>query len=170
MAAWLSAADSVHDFSLKSIDGQDLPLSSFRGKAVLLVNTASRCGFTPQYAGLESLYNQYKDRGLVVLGVPANNFGGQEPGTNEEIKSFCIRTYKVTFPMTAKVSVKGADRDPLYGYLAQAAGEPRWNFTKYLVGRDGKVIRRFDSAVGPDSAELKTAIEAALSLPPLPAR
>ena len=165
MAMSLFAADSIHDFSLKSIDGQGLPLSSFKGKAVLLVNTASKCGYTPQYTGLEALHAKYKDRGLVVLGIPANNFGGQEPGTNEEIKTFCTRTYNVTFPMSAKVSVKGADQDPLFQYLSQAAGEPRWNFTKYLVGRDGKVIKRFDSKVTPDAPELATAVEAALATP-----
>lgn len=162
MTASLFAANSIHDFSLKSIDGQDLPLSTYKGKVVLLVNTASQCGFTPQYSGLESIHAKYKDRGLVLLGVPANNFGGQEPGTNEEIKTFCTRNYRVTFPMSAKVSVKGADQTPLYKYLSEAAGEPRWNFTKYLVGRDGKVIKRFDAPVSPESPEIAAAIEAAL--------
>jgi glutathione peroxidase len=163
MSTSLAAADSIHGFTLKSITGQDLPLSAYRGKVVLVVNTASQCGYTPQYSGLEAVHQKYKDRGLVVLGVPANNFGGQEPGSNEEIQQFCTRRYSVTFPMASKVSVKGDDQDPLYRYLAEAGGAPRWNFTKYLVGKDGKVIRRFDSAVKPDSPELAGAIEAALN-------
>jgi len=162
MTAPLFAADTVYDFSLKSIDGQSMPLASYKGKALLVVNTASQCGFTPQYAGLETIYNQYKDQGLVLVGVPANNFGAQEPGSNEEIKTFCSRNYHVTFPMASKVSVKGSDQDPLYKYLSQTAGEPKWNFTKYLIGRDGKVIKKFDSPVKPDSPELTSAIEAAL--------
>jgi glutathione peroxidase len=126
------------------------------------VNVASKCGYTPQYTGLQSLYDKYKDRGLVVLGVPANNFGGQEPGTDEEIKTFCSRTYNVSFPMMSKVSVKGSDMNPLYGYLTQTGGDVKWNFTKFLVGKDGKVIQRFESKVAPDSAELTGAIEQAL--------
>ena len=137
-------------------------MSAYKGKVLLVVNTASQCGYTPQYEGLEALYRQYKDRGLVLVGVPANDFGGQEPGTNEEIQTFCQRTYHVTFPMSGKVSVKGGDQIPLYKHLSAAAGAPEWNFTKYLVGKDGRVIRRFDSAVEPDSRELTTAIEAAL--------
>jgi glutathione peroxidase len=155
-------AASVHDFELNSIDGAKMPLSAYKGKVVLLVNTASQCGYTPQYTGLEALYKKYKAQGLVLVGVPANNFGEQEPGTNEEIKTFCSRTYHVTFPMAAKVSVKGGDQVPLYKHLSAAAGAPEWNFTKYLVSRDGKVIRRFDSAVEPDAQELTSAIEAAL--------
>ena len=163
MSTSLSAADSVHGFTLKSIKGQDLPLSGFRGKVVLVVNTASQCGYTPQYSALEAIHQKYKDRGLVVLGVPANNFGGQEPGTNEEIQEFCTRRYSVSFPMASKISVKGEDQHPLYAYLSESAGAPRWNFTKYLVGKDGRVIRRFDSGVKPDSQELTSAIEAALN-------
>jgi glutathione peroxidase len=155
-------AASVYDFELNSIDGQKMPLSAYKGKVVLLVNTASQCGYTPQYTGLEALYGKYKGQGLVLVGVPANNFGGQEPGTNEEIKTFCTRNYKVSFPMAAKVSVKGDDQIPLYKHLSDAAGAPKWNFTKYLVGKDGKVIKKFDSAVKPDSQELADAIEAAL--------
>lgn len=162
MTTSLFAADTVYDFSLKSINGQDMPLSSYKGKVVLLVNTASQCGYTPQYTGLESIYNKYKDQGLVLVGVPANNFGGQEPGSNEEIKTFCSRNYHVTFPMSSKVSVKGSDEIPLYTFLSKTAGEPKWNFTKYLIGRDGKVIKKFDSPVKPESPELTTAIEAAL--------
>lgn len=155
-------AETVHDFSLKSIDGAGMPLSVYKGKVMLVVNTASQCGYTPQYTGLEEVSKKFKDRGLVVLGVPANNFGGQEPGTNEEIKTFCTRNYKVTFPMASKVSVKGDDQAPLFKYLSTVSGAPKWNFTKYLVGRDGKVIKRFDSGVAPESVELTSAIEAAL--------
>jgi len=117
---------------------------------------------TPQYSGLESLNKKYAAKGLVVLGVPANNFGGQEPGSNEEIKTFCQRTYKVTFPMAAKISVKGADQHPLFKHLAEATSAPEWNFTKYLVGKDGKVIKRYGPPTDPESAELTAAIEAAL--------
>lgn len=155
-------AANVHDFELNTIDGQKMPLSAYKGKVVLVVNTASQCGYTPQYEGLELLYKKYRAQGLVLVGVPANNFGGQEPGTNDEIKTFCSRTYHVTFPMASKVSVTGGDQIPLYKYLSGAAGAPEWNFTKYLVGKDGQVIRKFDSAVEPDAKELTAAIEAAL--------
>jgi glutathione peroxidase len=164
MAAMLfAAASSVHDFTLNSIDGQAAPLSAYKGKVLLLVNVASKCGYTPQYTGLQALYEKYKDRGLVVVGIPANNFGAQEPGTNEEIKTFCTRNYNVTFPMTSKVSVKGADMTPLYGYLTQTGGDVKWNFTKFLVDKDGKVIQRFESKVTPDSPELTAAVEQALA-------
>jgi glutathione peroxidase len=156
-------AASAHDFQMKAIDGKDVSLASFKGRPVLFVNVASRCGYTPQYKGLEALYRKYKDRGLVVVGVPANNFGGQEPGTNEEIQQFCSRNYDVTFPMMSKVSVKGPDMAPLYGYLTQTGGDVKWNFTKFLVGKDGKVIKRFEPNVSPDSPELVSAIEAALN-------
>ena len=162
MTASLFAASSIYEFNLNSIDGKAAPLAAYRGKVVLIVNVASRCGYTPQYAGLEALYLKYKDQGLVVLGFPANNFGGQEPGTNEEIKQFCTRRYNVTFPMYAKVSVKGDDETPLYQYLTQTGGDIRWNFTKFLVGRDGKIIQRFESAVKPDAPELTAAVEKAL--------
>jgi glutathione peroxidase len=158
----LSAA-SLHDFSMKSIDGGDLPLSTYKGKVALVVNVASKCGYTPQYKGLESLYQKYKEKGLVVIGVPANNFGGQEPGSDEEIKTFCTRNYRVTFPMMSKVSVKGSDMTPLYQYLTkQGGGDVRWNFTKFLVGKDGQVIQRFESNVDPESPELIAAVEKAL--------
>lgn len=163
MSTALFAASSVHEFTLPSIDGAPAPLAQYNGKVLLLVNVASKCGYTPQYEGLEALYQKYKDRGLVVLGFPANNFGAQEPGTNEEIKTFCTRNYKVTFPMYSKVSVKGGDQTPLYGFLSTKAGEPKWNFTKYLAGKDGQIIQRFDSGVKPDSPELAQAIEAALT-------
>jgi glutathione peroxidase len=162
MSASMFAASGIYDFTPNSIDGKPSPLSAYKGKVVLVVNVASKCGYTPQYTGLEALYNKYKDQGVVVVGFPANNFGAQEPGTNEEIKTFCSRTYNVTFPMYSKISVKGSDQDPLYAYLTQAAGEVKWNFTKFLVGKDGKVIAKFDSAVKPDSAELTSAIDKAL--------
>jgi glutathione peroxidase len=139
-------------------------LAQYKGNVLLLVNVASKCGYTPQYAGLQSLHEKYKDRGLVVIGVPANNFGAQEPGTDTEIKTFCARTYNVTFPMMGKVSVKGEDKTPLYQYLTETrGGEVRWNFTKFLVGKDGKVIERFESKVTPESQELTGAIEKALA-------
>ena len=168
-AAVMFAASSVHDFTLNSIDGKPSPLADYKGKVVLLVNVASKCGYTPQYAGLEKLYEQYKDKGFVIIGVPANNFGGQEPGTNEEIKTFCNRTYNVSFPMMSKVSVKGDDKTPLYQYLtdtsanAQTGGEIKWNFTKFLVDKNGKVIARFESKVTPSSPELVSAVEKALA-------
>ena len=164
----MHAASSVYDFTLNTIDGKSAPLSQYKGKVVLLVNVASRCGYTPQYTGLESLYEKYKDRGLVVVGVPANNFGGQEPGTNDEIKSFCTRTYNVHFPMMSKVSVKGDDKTPLYAWLTDSSSNPstggdvKWNFTKFLVGKDGKVIARFEPNVTPDSQEITSAIDKAL--------
>jgi glutathione peroxidase len=163
-----SAGQSVYDFTPKSIAGAPAPLSAFKGKVMLLVNVASKCGYTPQYKALESVYEAYKDHGLVVVGFPANNFGGQEPGTNEEIQTFCSRTYNVQFPMMSKISVKGEDQDPLYGYLTagrsnpDTAGEIKWNFTKFLVDREGKVVARFESKITPDSPEVKSAIEKAL--------
>ena len=167
-ASTLFGASSVYDFTLPSIDGQDAPLSQFKGKVLLLVNVASQCGYTPQYAGLESLYEKYKDQGLVVIGFPANNFGAQEPGTNADIKAFCTRKYKVTFPMYAKVSVKGEDKTPLYRYLTEEAnsatnGEIGWNFTKFLVDRNGNVVARFESKVKPDDAGLVQAVEKGLN-------
>ena len=160
---------SVYDFTLKSIDGQPTPLSEYHGKVLLLVNVASHCGYTPQYTALETLYEKYKDKGLVIVGIPANNFMGQEPGTNEEIKKFCSGKYNVTFPMMAKVSVLGDDQTPLYTYLTAKdtdpdhAGDIKWNFTKFLVGRDGKIVARFEPATKPDSPEVAAAVEAALS-------
>jgi glutathione peroxidase len=164
MASSLFATSGIYSFTLKSIDGTPAPLADYKGKVVLLVNVASQCGFTPQYSALESVYEKYKDRGFVILGFPANNFGAQEPGTNEEIKTFCTRKYSVTFPMYSKISVKGADQDPLYTYLTKQtpsgiSGEIKWNFTKFLVDRDGKVVQRFESAVTPDSKEVVSAIE-----------
>jgi len=172
LAACALFAATVWDYNLPSIDGKPLPLATYKGKVALIVNVASQCGYTRQYAGLEALYEKYKDQGLVVLGFPANNFGGQEPGTNDEIRQFCTRNYKVTFPMFAKVSVAGDDKTPLYQYLTgkeaneKTAGEIRWNFTKFLAGRDGKVIARFEPDVAPEDPELVTAIEAALKPEP----
>jgi glutathione peroxidase len=164
-----AAAKSVYDFTLKSIDGQPVSLDSYHGKVLLLVNVASKCGYTPQYAGLESLYEKYKDRGLVIVGIPANNFAGQEPGTNEEIKKFCTNKYNVSFPMMSKVSVLGADKTPLYIFLTdksinpQIGGDIRWNFTKFLFDRNGKPVARFEPAVTPNSPQVVTAIESALA-------
>ncbi|MGA2328438.1 MAG: glutathione peroxidase [Bryobacteraceae bacterium] len=168
MASAAFPASGIYDFTLNSIDGQPAPLAAYQGKVLLLVNVASRCGFTPQYAGLEKIYREYKDRGLVVLGFPANNFAAQEPGTNEEIKSFCSRTYNVSFPLYAKSSVKGDNINPLYRFLTdksqnpKTGGDIRWNFTKFLIGRDGTVMARFEPIVAPDSPEVATAIEKAL--------
>ncbi len=157
------AAMSVHEFTMKSIDGKPASMADYKGKVLLIVNVASQCGFTPQYTGLEALYEKYKAQGLVLIGVPANNFGGQEPGSDEEIKTFCTRKYSVTFPMMSKVSVKGDDKTPLYQYLTNSTSEVKWNFTKFLVGKDGKVIQKFDSPVKPDASELTSAIEKALA-------
>ncbi len=163
LASSAFAASSVHEFSLPSIDGAAAPLSAYKGKVLLIVNVASQCGYTPQYAGLEKLYESYKNRGLVVVGFPANNFGAQEPGTNEEIKTFCSRNYNVTFPMYSKISVKGDDQAPLYKFLTDTTGsEIQWNFTKFLVDGNGKVIARFESKVTPDAPELVGAVEKAL--------
>jgi glutathione peroxidase len=159
----LPAATNVHEFTLNDIDGKPVSLAEFKGKVVLIVNVASRCGFTPQYTGLEALYEKYKDQGFVIVGVPANNFGAQEPGTNEEIKTFCTRKYNVSFPMLAKVSVKGDDITPLYKYLTETkGGDVKWNFTKFLIGKDGQVAERFESAVKPDDPALTAAVESAL--------
>src|SRR6266536_2058719 len=159
MATSLVAGSNLYSFTLNSIDGKPAPLSSFKGKVVLIVNVASQCGYTPQYTALEAIYEKYKDQGFVILGFPANNFGAQEPGTNEEIKTFCSRKYNVTFPMYSKISVKGADQAPLYSYLtkdagASIAGDIKWNFTKFLVDRNGNVVQRFEPAVTPDSKEM----------------
>ena len=168
MATSLFGASSVLDYSLKSIDGKPSPLAAYKGKVILLVNVASKCGYTPQYEGLEAVYRKYKDQGVVVLGFPANNFGGQEPGTDEEIKTFCSSKYNVTFPMFSKISVKGDDKAPLYQFLTDTAanpttgGEIKWNFTKFLVDKNGKVVSRFEPAVKPESAEVAAAIEKAL--------
>ncbi|MBO0724424.1 MAG: glutathione peroxidase [Blastocatellia bacterium] len=159
---------SVLDFTMKSIDGLDVKLDSYSGKVLLLVNVASKCGYTPQYKGLESLYEKYKDQGLVVMGFPANNFLWQEPGSNDEIKTFCSTKYNVTFPMFAKISVKGSKIDPLYKFLTsketnpEFAGGISWNFNKFLVDRSGKVVARFSSKDEPESVKVVQAVEQAL--------
>ena len=156
---------NIHSFAMTTLDGQSKPLSDYQGKTLLLVNVASKCGFTGQYKGLEELYQKYKDRGLAVLGFPANNFMGQEPGTNEEIKEFCSLKFHVTFPMFSKISVKGKDIDPLYQYLTTGAGfdgDIGWNFNKFLVAPDGRVVARYGSRTEPLSKELTEKIEEAL--------
>jgi len=168
MAGTTFAASNIYDFTLPNIDGKPMPLAEFKGKVVLMVNVASQCGYTPQYTALEALYEKYKTQGFVIVGFPANNFGAQEPGTNEEIKTFCTRKYSVTFPMYSKVSVKGDDQTPLYHYLttetsASTTGDIKWNFTKFLVDRQGKVVQRFESKVTPDSPEVVSAVEKLLS-------
>jgi glutathione peroxidase len=164
MASSLFAASSIYTFTLPSIDGKPMPLADFKGKVVLMVNVASQCGYTPQYTALEALYEKYKDQGFVIVGFPANNFGAQEPGTNEEIKTFCSRKYSVTFPLYSKVSVKGDDQTALYKYLTKdanpaVAGKIKWNFTKFLVDRSGNVVQRFEPAVTPDSKEVVSSVE-----------
>jgi len=166
MAATSALSESIYDIKLKDIDGKSTSLAPYKGKVLLVVNVASKCGYTKQYAGLEALYQKYKDKGLVVLGFPCNQFGGQEPGTNEEIKQFCSANYGVTFPMFDKLEVNGENRHPLYSALAGAEspfpGNIKWNFNKFLIGRDGKILQRFDSKVAPDSDELVKGVEAAL--------
>jgi len=165
-----TAPDSgVYGFTMKNIKGKSLPLSMYKGKVLLAVNVASHCGNTPQYADLEALYRKFKDRGFMILGFPANNFGGQEPGSDSEIEEFCSTTYGVTFDMFSKISVKGDDQHPLYAYLTSGRsnpttkGEVTWNFQKYLIDRSGKVIAAFAPKVKPLSKELVAAVEAALS-------
>ena len=156
---------NAHSFAFKTIDGNELPLAQFSGRAVLIVNTASACGLTPQYKGLEALWNSYKAQGLVVLGVPCNDFGAQEPGTEGEIKTFCQTHFGVDFPMTSKEHVIGSAAHPFYQWAATELGEggtPRWNFHKYLIGRDGSLAGNFGSRTEPDAAEVKAAVEAIL--------
>ena len=165
VAASLPAASNLYEFTLPAIDGKPMPLADYKGKVLLLVNVASRCGYTPQYTALESIYEKYKDQGFVVLGFPANNFGAQEPGTNDEIKTFCSTKYSVKFPLYGKISVKGRDQAPLYQFLTSKTSNPavaggiKWNFTKFLVDRNGNVVQRFEPEVTPDSAEVTRAIE-----------
>jgi glutathione peroxidase len=161
-AAKEPAPMSLHQLSVNTIDKKPQSLGAYKGKVALVVNTASECGNTPQYAGLERLYQSYKDKGLVVLGFPSNDFGGQEPGTEAEIKTFCSTKYKVTFPMFEKVKTKGEGKSPVYAFLTADHGEPKWNFHKYLVGKDGKVIAAFPAKLQPESDELRAAIDAAL--------
>ena len=157
---------SAHDFEFEAIDGEALPLARFKGRPILLVNVASDCGFTPQYQQLQELWTRYRDRGLVVLGVPSNDFGGQEPGSEAEIRKFCESRYAVDFPLTAKQKVIGAAAHPLYAWIGAEAGEaaaPRWNFHKYLIGRDGALLGAWPSRVSPTSPEIVEAVEAALA-------
>jgi glutathione peroxidase len=154
---------SLYDLTVNTLSGKPAPLAQYRGKVALVVNTASECGFTPQYAGLEKLHREYAPRGLVVLGFPSNDFGAQEPGSPAEIGAFCEKNYGVTFPMFEKVATKGGGASPVYALLAKGHGEPKWNFHKYLVGKTGEVVRAFPSKVAPDSKELRDAIDAALA-------
>ncbi|WP_196137506.1 glutathione peroxidase [Aliikangiella sp. G2MR2-5] len=154
---------SIYDFQVRNIKGEERPLSDFKGKVLLIVNTASKCGFTPQYKGLESLYEKYKDKGFTVLGFPCNQFGKQEPGSNEEISTFCDLTFKVSFPMFAKIDVNGNNSEPLYEYLKESAPgilgsrSIKWNFTKFLVDQSGKVLKRFAPKDKPEDIEKEVA-------------
>jgi len=169
-----AAMTNIYDFTMQDIDGKDVSVSIFKGKVLLIVNVASKCGFTGQYEGLEKLYTTYTNRGFVVLGFPANDFLGQEPGTEAEIKNFCTLTYGVDFPMFAKISVKGKDIHPLYAFLTSKEINPNfggaisWNFNKFLIGRDGTIVGRFGSRTKPDDKELIAAVEKALQKPDLP--
>src|SRR5438876_5686709 len=160
------AASNVHEFTLDALNGTPTPLANFKGRVMLVVNVASQCGYTYQYEGLQALFKKYESQGFVIAGFPANNFGGQEPGSNEEIGAFCKSKFGVTFPMFSKISVKGSDKAPLYQFLtdkkAKTGGEIQWNFTKFLVDRSGNVIQRFEPAVEPLSKQLVAAVEAAL--------
>ncbi|MFN0074150.1 MAG: glutathione peroxidase [Chloroflexota bacterium] len=158
------------DYTMKRLDGQEQSLSEYRGKVLLLVNVASQCGLTPQYTGLQELYTKYKDQGLEILGFPANNFGAQEPGTDQQIAQFCETSYGVSFPMFSKISVKGADRHPLYAELTTMptpiGGEVEWNFQKYLVDRSGQVVARFAPPTAPGDPALVSKVEELLAEPP----
>lgn len=166
-SAVAARAGSLYDIPLKDINGKDTSLAPYKGKVILVVNVASKCGLTPQYKGLEATYGKYKAQGLVIAGFPCNQFGGQEPGTNEEIKTFCSTKYSVSFPLFDKLEVNGANRHPLYVALAGKEspfpGDIKWNFGKFLIGRDGKIIKRFEPKTAPDSPEVAAAIEAALA-------
>ncbi len=163
-------AKTIYDFSEKSIDGRAISLSGYKGKVMLIVNVASACGYTPQYAGLEELNKTYRERGLRVMGFPANEFGAQEPGSDADIKTFCTTKFDASFDMFSKVRVKGEGMDPLFEYLQSAetnrayGGAITWNFNKFLVGKNGEILGRFDSKVEPTSAEMKAAIETALAM------
>ena len=163
---------SLYEHPVNALNGTPANLADYKGKAALVVNVASKCGLTPQYEALEALYEKYQDKGFVIVGFPANNFGGQEPGTNEEIKQFCTAKYNVTFPMMSKISVKGDNKHPLYKFLTEGkagedfAGDIEWNFAKFLVDRNGNVMARFASKTTPDSPQLTGAVEKALSAEP----
>ena len=163
------ASASVYDIKLNDLDGKPSSLAQYKGKVILLVNVASKCGFTPQYESLQALQEKYQAKGFTVIGVPCNDFGSQEPGTSKEIREFCTSKYNVTFPLMEKIHVKGAEQHPLYARLTGAGsefpGDIKWNFGKFLIGRDGKVLKRFESKAAPDSQEVVSAIEAALAKP-----
>lgn len=165
-SAQAATTPSLYDIPLEDIDGKKTSLKAYQGKVLLIVNVASKCGLTPQYKALEALYQKYKDKGLVVLGFPCNDFGSQEPGTLAEIKSFCTDKYQVTFPLFSKLHVKGDEQHPLYreltGKTSPYPGEIKWNFGKFLIGRDGKILKRFEPKVTPEVSEVTEAIESAL--------
>jgi glutathione peroxidase len=164
LPAFASAASpDLYSIPVQNIDGQPTSLKPYAGKVLLIVNTASKCGFTPQYEGLEALYRKYKGQGLEVLGFPANEFGGQEPGSNAEIKTFCTSNYQVSFPMFSKIHVKGPETHPLFKDLTTATAAPGWNFNKYLISRDGRILAHYDSETEPQSDTLTKAIETALA-------
>lgn len=161
----MSNNQSFYDLEAKTISEQNVSLSQYKGKAVLVVNVASKCGFTGQYSGLETLYNDYKDKGFTILGFPSNDFGAQEPGSNDEIATFCQRNYGVSFPMMAKIPVKGENKHPVYSFLTSGdkPGEVGWNFEKFLIDADGKVVERYKSRVSPDSKELRADIDSLIN-------
>jgi glutathione peroxidase len=167
MTPTLFAANSLYDIPLKDINGKETSLKQYKGKVLMIVNVASRCGNTPQYKGLQELQDKYKEQGLVVLGFPCNQFGAQEPGSNAEIQEFCTKNYNVSFPMFDKVDVKGANQHPLYkelsGKESPYPGDVKWNFGKFLVGRDGKIMKRIEPGVKPESPEVVSAVEGALA-------
>ena len=168
LAAQFLSAASVYDYDLTTIDYETIHLRDFKGKVLMIVNVASRCGYTPQYAGLQKLYVAHKDQGFVIIGIPSDDFGQGEPGSDREIKQFCRRKYDVTFPMMSKVFIEANPRLPLYEYLTdkrqnpKTGGEIQWNFTKFLIGRDGAILARFEPAVEPEDPSLVTAVENAL--------
>jgi glutathione peroxidase len=167
MSTLALTAGSVHDIAVKDIDGKETTLKAYKGDVVLIVNVASKCGLTPQYSALESIYEKYKDKKFTILAFPCNQFAGQEPGSNQEIKQFCSSKYSVTFPLFDKIDVNGPNRHPLYVALAGPdspyPGDIKWNFGKFLIGRDGKILKRFEPKTTPDSQEVTSAIEAALA-------
>lgn len=160
--------ETIYDFTVKDIDGKGVSLETYKGNVVMILNVASKCGFTPQYEGLQKLYEKYRDRGFIILGFPSNDFLRQEPGSNEEIKSFCTLTYGVSFPMFEKIAVTRKNIHPLYDFLTSKETNPEfsgritWNFNKFLIGKDGKILNRFASKTGPEDPEVIEAIEAAL--------
>lgn len=162
-----AGGSSVYDYKISTLEGKPSSLADYKGKVVLLVNVASKCGYTPQYKQLEAIQKKYESKGFTVVGVPCNDFGAQEPGSAKEIREFCTANYDVTFPIMEKIHVKGAEQHPLYTRLtgpgSEFSGDIKWNFTKFLIGRDGTVLKRFESKVKPDAPEVTSAIEHALS-------